>query len=101
MSSRRRRLRSPGSPAMRSSRAPITSLPGWRPCSYVTATLLPRDSTHINPLDPSAVYPRPIPGLTIGIDARAATEEIAGSGRVVRELIRALAARDDPYRYRL
>src|SRR3954454_15924130 len=43
----------------------------------------------------------PIPGLTIGIDARAATEEIAGSGRVVRELIRALAAREEPHRYRL
>src|SRR3954471_15895038 len=43
----------------------------------------------------------PIPGLTIGIDARAATEEIAGGGRVVRELLRALAARDEPHRYRL
>jgi len=41
----------------------------------------------------------PIPGLTIGIDARAATEEIAGGGRVVRELLRALAARDEPQRY--
>src|SRR4051794_3316498 len=41
----------------------------------------------------------PIPGLTIGIDARAATEEIAGGGRVVRELLRALAARDEPHRY--
>src|SRR3954454_11519698 len=41
----------------------------------------------------------PIPGLTIGIDARAATEEIAGGGRVVRELLRALAARDDAHRY--
>ena len=33
-----------------------------------------------------------ISGLTIGIDARAASEEIAGGGRVVRELLRALAA---------
>src|SRR3954466_7744553 len=41
----------------------------------------------------------PIPGLTIGIDARAATEEIAGGGRVVRELLRALAARAEPHRY--
>jgi glycosyltransferase involved in cell wall biosynthesis len=41
------------------------------------------------------------PPLTIGIDARAATEEIAGSGRVARELIRALAAREEPHRYRL
>src|SRR3954462_11007136 len=41
----------------------------------------------------------PIGGLTIGIDARAATEEIAGGGRVVRELLRALAARHDPHRY--
>jgi glycosyltransferase involved in cell wall biosynthesis len=39
--------------------------------------------------------------LTIGIDARAATEEIAGGGRVVRELLRALAARPEPHRYRL
>jgi glycosyltransferase involved in cell wall biosynthesis len=39
--------------------------------------------------------------LTIGIDARAATEEVAGRGRVVRELLRAFAGRDDPHRYRL
>src|SRR2546430_8035610 len=39
--------------------------------------------------------------LTIGIDARAATEEVAGRGRVVRELLRALAAREEPHRYRL
>lgn len=32
---------------------------------------------------------------TIGIDARAATEVPAGRGRVVRELLRALAARED------
>ena len=37
--------------------------------------------------------------LTVGIDARAATEVMAGRGRVVRELLRALAARDDPHRY--
>lgn len=37
--------------------------------------------------------------LTIGIDARAATEVKAGRGRVVRELLRALAARDDPHTY--
>ncbi len=38
--------------------------------------------------------------LTIGIDARAAAEVPAGRGRVVRELIRALAARpQDPHRY--
>lgn len=38
--------------------------------------------------------------LTIGIDARAATEVAAGRGRVVRELIRALAVRsEDPHRY--
>jgi glycosyltransferase involved in cell wall biosynthesis len=40
-------------------------------------------------------------GLTIGIDARAATEEVAGRGRVVRELLRALAGRDEPHAYRL
>lgn len=37
--------------------------------------------------------------LTIGIDARAAAEVPAGRGRVVRELLRALALRDDPCRY--
>jgi alpha-1,3-rhamnosyl/mannosyltransferase len=38
--------------------------------------------------------------LTIGIDARAATEVAAGRGRVVRELLRALAARrHDDHRY--
>ena len=37
--------------------------------------------------------------LTIGIDARAATEVPAGRGRVVRELLRALAERDDSHRY--
>lgn len=39
--------------------------------------------------------------LTLGIDARAATEEGAGGGRVVRELIRALGARPEPHRYLL
>jgi alpha-1,3-rhamnosyl/mannosyltransferase len=39
--------------------------------------------------------------LTIGIDARAAAEEPAGGGRVVRELLAALARRDDPHRYLL
>ena len=40
------------------------------------------------------------PRLTIGIDARAAVEVPAGRGRVVRELLRALAAReDDGHRY--
>ncbi|HEY7961522.1 MAG TPA: glycosyltransferase family 1 protein [Solirubrobacteraceae bacterium] len=38
--------------------------------------------------------------LRIGIDARAAVEVPAGRGRVVRELLRALAARtQDPHRY--
>jgi glycosyltransferase involved in cell wall biosynthesis len=38
--------------------------------------------------------------LTIGIDARAASEVPAGRGRVVRELLRALAAREgDEHRY--
>jgi glycosyltransferase involved in cell wall biosynthesis len=37
--------------------------------------------------------------LTIGIDARAAVEVPAGRGRVVRELLRELAARNDPYTY--
>jgi glycosyltransferase involved in cell wall biosynthesis len=39
--------------------------------------------------------------LSIGIDARAATEVPAGRGRVVRELLRALAARSDAHRYLL
>ncbi|MDX6690813.1 MAG: hypothetical protein QOG15_2270 [Solirubrobacteraceae bacterium] len=38
---------------------------------------------------------------TFGIDARAAQEEGAGGGRVVRELLRALAARSDQHRYRV
>jgi glycosyltransferase involved in cell wall biosynthesis len=37
--------------------------------------------------------------LVIGIDARAATEVGAGRGRVVREVLRALAGRKDPHRY--
>jgi glycosyltransferase involved in cell wall biosynthesis len=37
--------------------------------------------------------------LVIGIDARAATESQAGRGRVVRELLRALATRPGPHRY--
>src|SRR5258707_4397537 len=40
------------------------------------------------------------PRLTIGIDARAATEVSGGRGRVVRELLRALAARDEQHIYR-
>jgi glycosyltransferase involved in cell wall biosynthesis len=39
--------------------------------------------------------------LTIGIDARAAAEVPAGRGRVVRELLRALAAREEAHRYLL
>ncbi|MGD1056991.1 MAG: glycosyltransferase family 1 protein [Solirubrobacteraceae bacterium] len=38
--------------------------------------------------------------LTIGIDARAAAEVPAGRGRVVRELLRALAASEDGHNYR-
>ena len=38
--------------------------------------------------------------LTIGVDARAAMEVTAGRGRVVRELLRGLAGRDDPHSYR-
>jgi glycosyltransferase involved in cell wall biosynthesis len=37
--------------------------------------------------------------MIAGIDARAATEEGAGAGRVVRELLAALATRDDDHRY--
>jgi glycosyltransferase involved in cell wall biosynthesis len=37
--------------------------------------------------------------MVIGVDARAAAEVPAGRGRVVRELLAALAARDDPHRY--
>jgi glycosyltransferase involved in cell wall biosynthesis len=42
----------------------------------------------------------PNAGLTIGLDARAATEVKAGRGRVVRELLVALAKRSDPHAYR-
>jgi alpha-1,3-rhamnosyl/mannosyltransferase len=41
------------------------------------------------------------PTLTIGIDARAAVEVKAGRGRLVRELLHALAEREDPHRYLL
>jgi glycosyltransferase involved in cell wall biosynthesis len=60
--------------------------------------LLPRASA---PAEPQARPPsdaeRPARGavLTIGIDARAAVEVPAGRGRVVRELLRALAERAD------
>jgi glycosyltransferase involved in cell wall biosynthesis len=40
-------------------------------------------------------------GITIGIDARAATEVRAGRGRVVRELLRSLNVRGDENCYRL
>jgi alpha-1,3-rhamnosyl/mannosyltransferase len=39
--------------------------------------------------------------LTIAVDARAAAEVPAGRGRVVRELVAALARRDDGHRYAL
>jgi glycosyltransferase involved in cell wall biosynthesis len=38
--------------------------------------------------------------LTIGIDARAATEVLAGRGRVVRELLRELSRRPEAYSFR-
>ena len=37
--------------------------------------------------------------MRIGVDARAATEEPAGRGRYVRELLRALAQRKDPHNF--
>jgi glycosyltransferase involved in cell wall biosynthesis len=45
--------------------------------------------------------PDPVPAqpLKIGIDARAAVEVSAGRGRLVRELLLALAERDDPHTY--
>src|SRR2546430_2544785 len=39
--------------------------------------------------------------LTVGFDATAATAQRAGIGRYARELLRAIAQRDDPFRYRL
>ena len=47
----------------------------------------------------AVTVPLPQRPLTIGIDARAATEVPAGRGRLVRELLRALADRRDPHRY--
>jgi len=47
----------------------------------------------------SADQTRSTESLTIGIDARAATEVGAGRGRVVRELLRALSARSDDHRF--
>jgi glycosyltransferase involved in cell wall biosynthesis len=47
------------------------------------------------------VASHPITPLTIGIDARAASDVPAGRGRVVRELLRELNARSDPHSYRL
>jgi glycosyltransferase involved in cell wall biosynthesis len=54
---------------------------------------------------PTLAPPRPpqagaAPPLTIGIDARAAAEVPAGRGRVVRELLRALAERDEDQQQR-
>jgi glycosyltransferase involved in cell wall biosynthesis len=66
--------------------------------------LLPREPapTDSRPGAPRAAERAPLPRtLTIGIDARAATEVPAGRGRVVRELLRALAQRDDDVRYLL
>ena len=40
-----------------------------------------------------------VQAISIGIDARAAAEVPAGRGRVVRELLRALAGFDHPHRY--
>jgi hypothetical protein len=39
--------------------------------------------------------------VIVGVDARAAAEVPAGRGRVVRELLRAWAARNDEARFRL
>jgi alpha-1,3-rhamnosyl/mannosyltransferase len=50
---------------------------------------------------PVSASPTPIKPLTIGIDARSASRVLAGRGRVVRELLLSLRARDDPHRYRL
>jgi glycosyltransferase involved in cell wall biosynthesis len=57
--------------------------PSWQACAAMPS--------------PAQEVQRP---LRIGIDARAATEVAAGRGRVVRELLRALAAREDPHTYR-
>ncbi len=64
---------------------------------------MPRGSTLVDPRPPGPLpADRPSPhALRIGIDARAASEVPAGRGRVVRELLRALAERDDDVRYLL
>lgn len=54
----------------------------------------------LSPPTPEDTLP-PISRLTIGIDARAAAEVPAGRGRVVRELLRALACQQDGHRYLL
>jgi alpha-1,3-rhamnosyl/mannosyltransferase len=50
---------------------------------------------------PVSASPTPITPLTIGIDARSASRVLAGRGRVVRELLLSLRAREDPHSYRL
>jgi len=57
-------------------------------------------SANLGSLVPTAPA-TPTGPLRIGIDARAAAEVPAGRGRVVRELLRELAVRDDATRYRL
>jgi glycosyltransferase involved in cell wall biosynthesis len=65
--------------------------------------LPPRESALADPQASHSPQPNPrasTGALTIGIDARAAVEVPAGRGRVVRELLRALAERtDDDLRY--
>jgi alpha-1,3-rhamnosyl/mannosyltransferase len=77
----------------------IESIPGGQPREQ--HLLAGRPATEAPRLCNAAVCLDGQSRLTIGIDARAATEVPAGRGRVVRELLRALAVRenDDDHRY--
>jgi glycosyltransferase involved in cell wall biosynthesis len=81
---------------------PMPTRQGPTPTRQATHVLAdPRQSATAAPSPPAGVDSGDGSGvaatraLTIGIDARAAAEVPAGRGRVVRELLRALAERDD------
>jgi glycosyltransferase involved in cell wall biosynthesis len=72
-------------------------LPDLQPPQDGPATATPTESWIA---EETPLRPRRGPALTIGIDARAAVEVPAGRGRVVRELLQALAAdSEEKHRY--